>query len=514
MQISRLKSTRLFDVLCAALLLSSALAIAAPRWRDRLDWRDEGFLAYGSVRVAHGEIPQRDFVSLQPPLSFYTGAGVFKLLGTSLVSLRVFGVALFLFLPLLIYGIARNFGGPILSFAAAAPACVLGLPYFSFVPLAVWQGIAASFAAVFLFVPAASSKRQWPAFVAGLFTAFSLFLRHDQAAYTVLSILVLTVALYFVRDGSVSRTNLKRAFLLWLTGAAVVSIPLIVFWWSVGALPEMFRQLVLFPFTTYRKTSGLSFPKLIIHQAIVDNAVVFLFYIPPVIQALGALWLLYAAVRRRFRRREAILTFLVVWSALFYCQVLVRSDQTHLMITLPPLFLLMAFEWSIVRETLARFRKTGIVLSAAFAILVGSFLWILRPIALPDVTPDNELLAIERGGVRIPRARMVADFVRRLQTVVPPERSILVLPYEPMFYFLCERRNPTRWNYLWPGDQTARDHERLIREAERDPPAVVLLMQQQKFADYAPTIVEYVQRQYIYSETVGDIAIYVRPGNQ
>src|ERR1051325_8628670 len=148
MQTSQIKSARLLDLLFAALLISFALTIAYPRWRAGIDWRDEGLLAYGAVRVMHGEVPQRDFVSVQPPLSFYTAAGIFELCGTSLVSLRAFGLSLFLLLPLLIYGVGRNFMGPVLAFTAAAPACVLGLPYCNFVPLAAWQGIVASLAAV------------------------------------------------------------------------------------------------------------------------------------------------------------------------------------------------------------------------------------------------------------------------------------------------------------------------------------------------------------------------------
>jgi hypothetical protein len=69
------------DLLCMALLISFALAIACPRWRAGIDWRDEGLLAYGAVRAMQGEIPHRDFVSLQPPLSYYTAAGLFKLCG-------------------------------------------------------------------------------------------------------------------------------------------------------------------------------------------------------------------------------------------------------------------------------------------------------------------------------------------------------------------------------------------------------------------------------------------------
>src|SRR5205085_12302538 len=59
--------------------------------------------------------------------------------GTSLATLRGFGLTIFLLLPILIYALGRSFLGPILSFAAAAPACILGLPYIYFVPLAAWQ---------------------------------------------------------------------------------------------------------------------------------------------------------------------------------------------------------------------------------------------------------------------------------------------------------------------------------------------------------------------------------------
>jgi hypothetical protein len=505
------KRARLADLLAMALLLSFALVIAYPRWRAGMDWRDEGLLAYGAVRVADGEVPHRDFVSLQPPLSFYTTAALFKICGTSLATLRIFGLAIFLLLPFLIYGVARNLTvNPILSFAAAAPACVLGLPYVYFVPLAAWQGIVASFAAVLLFVPAVLSRQQWLAIPAGLLSGVSLFLRHDQAVYTIISIFIFVSALGFVRADSISKTNVKRALLFYVAGIGIIAIPSIIIWWRLGALPEMLRQLVVFPFATYRKTSALPFPKFTAAKSMLETAVVLLFYLPPFMQAISSLYLVQSLFRGLFRLREAVLLFLIAWSALFFLQVTVRSDQTHLLMTLPPFFLLTAFGYSIVRETIANRRAIEITLSIILATLVGSFLWILRPIALPDVSRATEQLALDRGGVRIEQAGGVASFVKAVQANVPPTRSILALPYQPMFYFLCERRNPTRWNYLWPGDQTAPDYEQFIEEAERAPPAVVLLSEQPQLETYASAIVAYVDAHYIRTDQVGRIAIYVR----
>jgi hypothetical protein len=505
-----IKSARLFDFICVALLLAFALAIAYPRWRAGIDWRDEGLLAYGSERVMLGEVPHRDFVSLQPPLSFYAVAALFKIGGTSLFTLRLLGLSIFLLLPLLIYGVARSLGStPVLSFAAAAPACVLGLPYTLFVPLAVWQGIAASFAAVFFFTRATLSARRWLALVAGLFTACALFLRHDQAAYTMVAILALVLALSFASD-PVRKGKLRRALLFLLAGIAIIAIPALIIWCQIGALPEMFQQLVVFPLATYRKTSALPFPKITAGKTAVETAVVLLFYLPVFVQIVTALYLAQSIVRRRFGRREAILAFLLVWSALFFLQVMVRSDQTHLLITLPPLFLLAAFAWSIVQETIVKHRKTRIALSAVLAIAVASYLWVLHSVMLPDVTRAQDQLSLERGGVRVAGASVITNFVHKLQNDVPPTRSILALPYQPMFYFLCERRNPTRWNYLWPGDQTAQDHARFIEESERDPPARILLSEQRELAESAPAILEYVRIHYLLTDQFGNLSIYER----
>lgn len=505
----QIKSARLLDIYFPALLILLALAIAYPRWRAGIDWRDEGLLAYGAARVMAGDIPHRDFVSLQPPLSYYTSAAMFNVFGTSLATLRILGLAIFLILPLLIYGIGRNFMGAVVSFAAAVPVCLLGLPYVYFVPLAAWQGIAASLAAVLVLVTSLST-RPFLAFPAGLLTAISLSFRHDQGLYTTASLVALIFAMIFVRDGSMGTPKLKQSLLWWVSGIGIALIPALILYWKWGALPEMYRQLIVFPFATYRKTSALPFPRFGAAKTAADTLVVLLFYLPAVVQTIAAIFLGQSLFRRRFGRREAALMFLMVWSFLVYMQVMTRSDQTHLWMTLAPFFLLTAYLWSIMLETISNRLWIGRLLSVGCAILLGCYLWMLRSVALPNVTDATERLTLPRGGVRIAQPQVVENFVRNLQTYVPPTRSILAIPYQPMFYFLCERRNPTRWNYLWPGDQTTSDQDQFVAEAERDPPAVVLLSQQRELSEYAPTIVDYVDAHYVRTGNLGGLTVYLR----
>jgi hypothetical protein len=456
---------------------------------------DEGFLACGSVRVMEGQVPNRDFVSLQPPLSFYTVAVMFKLFGTSLVSMRILGLGIYLLIPLLIYGIARNMAGRGSSLAAAIPATVLGIPYFNFVPFAVWQGITATAMAVLLYLWALRrGSRPWLGLAAGVMTAASLFSRQDQGLYAVISIVVYTLVLKCSRGKLVSGETLGRAFVWWSIGIVAAVLPWGIYWLAQGAIPEMFKQLILFPVTGYAKTSSRPFPVFNFQMSLVQNAVVSLYYLPPVVGILFAFWLWRQSRRGSWQLREANITFILVWSALYYCQVLTRSDEYHLLITPVPFFILCACAWCVflgsIASTIARR-----VLSAAAAGAVACFLLATKSVFLQNEASAEEI-RLPRAGVRADGGAGLADFVRMVQASAPVSRSILCLPYQPMFYFLCERRNPTRWNYIWPGDQTAKDHETLIQEARRDPPAVVVIAGEADMSRYASTILGYVHAEF------------------
>jgi hypothetical protein len=505
------------DLLAVVVLISVCLFIALPRWRCGIDWGDEGFLAYGAVRVMEGQIPNRDFVSLQPPLSFYVAGAMFKLFGCSLGSLRILGLAIYILIPLIVYGIARTAAKPATAAVTALSATVLGIPYFYFVPSAVWQGIAVSLMAAYLYLLAILRRSPTLAFPAGLMMAASILLRHDQGLYLLLSILVFSLAAHYAQDERFANVWTSLRFMA--SGISTVILPAGIYWTFQGALPEMFRQLIVFPLTTYPKTSLLPFHGFTFALPFSRNGVVALYYLPPLLVLVAAAWLIRRILRREFYSREAILTFFIVWAGLFYLQVLTRSDIFHLFITLPPFFILLAASWSIftanldeavVKRGFSRSSSGSRILVSLFATAgLIWFLWAISPVCLPSLTNAKEVLALDRGGVRVQNAATIEQVVRAVQKCTSPDRSILCLPYQPIFYFLCERRNPTHWDYLWPGDQTENDHTVLVQQAKRDPPAAVLILKERKMASYAPTIVDYVHREYQHVADSGELALYL-----
>jgi hypothetical protein len=314
--------------------------------------------------------------------------------------------------------------------------------------------------------------------------------------YLVLSILVYAAILRKAAVKSVS----EKVAVWWMAGIFLTLLSCGVYWGLQGALLEMFRQLVAAPLTTYAKTSSAPFPMFGARNSPAQNVMIGLFYGAPSTMVVMAGWL-WARVRHGgWNRVDARLALALAWSALFYCQALTRSDLSHFLITLVPFLVLCAWSWSALRAG----RGASVVAGCA----VAGVLVMARPAVFPE-RAGEQLVDVERAGVRARNGAALAAFVRQVREQVPANRSILCLPYQPMLYFLCERRNPTRWNYLWPGDQTAEDHDRLIQEARGDPPALVLIDGEKQLRTYAPAIVEYVHRAYTKAAEVGAMSVYV-----
>lgn len=445
---------------------------------------------------------------------------MFKLFGTSLVSLRILGLCISMLIPLLIYAISRTMTSRVLSLTAALPATFLGIPFFNFVPFAVWQGIVATLAAVFFYMRATMGGQRYWAFLAGLMTAAAILLRHDQGFYLVIAILAYSIALTFVKYDVVAKPALKPILGLWTTGIGILMLPAGIYWFMCGALPHMIKQLVIFPVTAYAKTSSLPFPVFSSDLSFVQNTMVGLFYFSPLIMIIIALWLLNLIRRGSFYLREGNIAFILLLSGLFYCQVLTRSDMGHLLITLPPFFILCACCLQTLLDTLGgaaenvfQHRSASIVARSIASIFLGAvvvwFLLSTKPIFLTSPQKSMETIMLDRAGVQVNKPDSIMGVVRTIQRYAPSDRSILCLPYLPMFYFLCERRNPTQWNYLWPGDQTSADHEMLIRQARNDPPAVVMILNESRMQRYASTIIDYVHAEYEEAYNFAGCLIYL-----
>jgi hypothetical protein len=510
------------SALLGALLVFSFLFFC-DRYANYIDISDEGFLAHGAARVLEGQIPNKDFFSLQPPLSFYTTACAFKLLGTSVHSMRVLGFTLHLIGIGLTYLICRRFAKPMASLISTLPAIFIGLPFFAFVPFAVWQGIVFSLGSMFFFLGYLSHRKSLSLFLSGLATGLAIISRHDQGFYSVLAITICILVLFF-RQGSQTRIPLLKTICHWLGGVLLLIIPFVLWAAWNGSIHSMVEQLILFPFKTYGRTSAIPAPRFDLSQDFAYNAFATFFYLP----GLVSLSVVLICIIRGFRKNAADFPikhfYISFFSLSFYLQAVTRSDLNHLIITLPPFFVLLgivlltAFQYfagvinrrvrslSESAEDASAFMVYGVYILLFFTVFAGCKDRLMSP------TPIGiKKISLPRAGVFADedKSRAIETVVGIIQKYSGKDQSILCLPYEPMFYFLAERRNPTRWNYLWPGDQSEADHLKLIEEAKSDAPALVLLFNRENLRTYAPSIVRYVESDYYLSSEEAGIPLFL-----
>jgi tetratricopeptide (TPR) repeat protein len=220
----------------------------------------------------------------------------------------------------------------------------------------------------------------------------------------------------------------------------------------------------------------------------------FVFYLPPVfllVAALLALW-------RRFRTapaegaRASIGVLHVATASFLFLGVFPRVDAHHLMMVLAPAFVVMA--WMLGRRPLPAIRHG--VLGGALAVFLLSS---VSQAALLSRVNEPALLPFPRGGVWVPRreAVQVMGLIDEIHRRVPPGEPIFAAPALPMYYFLADRPNPTRFPLILPG---ALDEGEVIQTlaVQRVRHALVadVAFEEFTFEAVAPRVWTYVQRTF------------------
>jgi hypothetical protein len=210
--------------------------------------------------------------------------------------------------------------------------------------------------------------------------------------------------------------------------------------------------------------------------------------------------------------------FFIALTTLFYLQVLTRSDLDHLVITAPPAWVLLAWLSGNITSSSVPLIEAGSALrpikpvfKVTWVATVLVILVIAQHLALPPLIRDGRQVNVARAGLYLSNemAGTVEQVVGQLRQHASEEESVLVLPYHPVYYFLAERRDPTRWGYLWPGDQTDADHRELIAQARRDPPAIIVVHDLAGTRSYAGPVIDWIESEYAAIDPESDPVIFL-----
>ncbi len=508
---------------------------------------DEGMVLTGAMRVLHGQLPHRDFYTNYGPAQYYVLAALFRLFGQSVLTARVYDIALKSallagFYALLIPLVRR----PVAVFATALALCWLfALNVNSgtaVVPVSLLALLVTS-----LLLPAFRQAPSHPhLFALGAVAAVATLFRYDTGlALLAIELCALATATCLRIPGTRARAFLS---LLWPTLAAfaVVLLPPAIYYLRRAPFSDLYNDVIFYPHLYYYRYRNLPFPH--VGRENLDELVD---YLPIPILAAS----IYAIFRARSctsgqssRERSSWLGPPIVFSLMtlvFFCKGFVRLAPVQLYLCIVPSILLLAVLYELRDRLGGPVRAFVVLLVAAYTLAAGIavrqecraihnhhaavFGHLLRSFRHTETpfestwcgqrNPFTEGLCFQPDKDRIQAIEYLGAHTRPTDALyVGLPHHDRILANDNSFYFGANRLPATRWSVIDPGLQnSAPIQQQMILDLQRTAPPYIAL--DSKFLganepndsskSTGVTLLDtYIQNAYQPVQTFGAIAIY------
>ena len=436
------------------------------------EWRllaEEGQVMGWVTKVSHGGVPFLDMIVTRGPIVIYTTALALREFGQNLVIARawiltlsilmMYGGALFcltffeskllrwlsLFLMLLIHDISYRTG-----FAMAS----LGL---------FWIGF--------------RQNRGIFTVLCGMCVALALLSSLESGAAALIAIFgTVIVAAVTVPD----RRAFARHGALVAAGLGIVLVPPSLFFLSRGELGEIINGVIVYPKYAMLGFASSPFPNVLKIFRNEMNAghfwfsatqrVFALWYMPPLVYLFTFFLFLRWAVSRSLDRRVLMILMLAIYGWVMFRSALGRSDFHHLYFCVPPAFALCLLHADRIKSSLSMkglFQNPDHLAALFFACLLPVwFLWQrpndrLIPVTqnfaqcltgTSDIPEDFQPFQTPRlRGILLPAP--IRNKMEMILKTVDSERKpgdcVYAFPTIPLYYFLLDSPNPTRYEWAY-----------------------------------------------------------------
>ena len=438
----------------AVLLLAAMVCFLIPFLRTLWRIGDEGSIVYGAQRVAEGATPYRDFFEVMGPGAFYWLAAWFKAFGTSWLTSRITILLTAVVAAAALLGLS---GRIIRGSAALLPAII-----YTALTIPLWPGAnhhfdsnAWALAGLALFATAEPAPR-WRTALSAVLVGVAATVIPQKGVLIMLAMLSSTWWHHWRRGNW--KTSLHASAWLLVPFAGVGTLVVLTFW-AHGALTDLVYAMAIWPATQYHSVNVVPYayglrelylaswaPGLnAVFRWPVSVIVTCALAVPLLFVATLPAFYLFCAVRYFFARARAVaLTSAVAapvppifWTAgpALLLSEFHRPDIKHLVYG-SPLLLVVVLRWLSADEP--RFGRAVVraltACTATFAIFM--LLLALRPGTQIDT---------RAGTVHVFEKDEALEFLDR---EVDRKEPVFVYPYYPMYYFLADVKNPTRYSIL------------------------------------------------------------------
>ena len=464
---------------------------------------DEGSTAAQALRVLNGELIYRDFFTVVTPVSYYTVAWLFQLFGPTLMVLRwaalITGLAIFLVTLL----IARR----VMSWPFAAAAALMTTVWGWFLVTPNYYSLEAALFAVlalWCYLRYLDRPRLKWIVLAGVFTGLAALTKQNVGVYAAVA-LIATIWIT-PRVGEPPPEGCGYITIRFIGGFLIPILPALLLLMASGAGPYLYESWVYYPLAKYPERFAVPYPSffepMTTDHGVFERWVRYVIYLPVLVYPAGAILI----ARAREHRPHVIAIALM--GLLLLLQSWPRADVPHILFGLQPTFIMLAY-------MLSRGARGPVTTAALLAPMVV-LLW--QGYQRTDWEYSNYVARLKadraRGVETLPidaqRIDLVTQYIRANTTA---DESIFVVPWAAGFYFLTDRANATRTDFLLFADPET--YPCLLARLEDRKPKYVIYgytwdVDNKRFRDYAAPIDAYIRSRYAVEDEVDGYEIWRR----
>lgn len=484
------------DAVTTGVVAALALAAQVPILDRSVVFMDEGQLLAIADRLRHGEVLYRDIYTGIYPGIYYLTALLLDVFGEDVLVTRWAQAVVNALTAACLWNVGLRVMRP--AWAAVAPVlyAVLvpigfpGLTMFNYSPLALLFGLAAL---IFL-VRQLESGRVADGVAAGLLLGACGLVKQNFGA---LAVLAVVIGFAWCRRGApVGRRSFAVGVLPIVASGAGLGVAAVAGLAAAGALPEFVRATITTLWESQLGAFNYSIPSIfgshpsddgrfvfvytpaaffsylmrgeeifgIPMSSVVRGAAIRLAYGGALATLLAGAGLLWLERRSGLSERRRATRAVFVFAGILFLGIFPSAIWSHLAFVLAPVLVVLGAVCDRVWEALARRPGLARGWAAAWAVTLLAGLALGAHISRDLVRWYPVSFALPRVSLHVShqQQRLLMGGTRFIESCAGPEEPIFVAPDIPMLYFVVDRRNPTPYDLLIPGDvDGARIVERL-----------------------------------------------------
>jgi Dolichyl-phosphate-mannose-protein mannosyltransferase len=428
---------------------------------------DEGIILDAAARMLHGENLYRDFYGNMSPGSFWLQEAAFRLFGVSLWAGRLVVIFDFAVECALLFWLTARLAGKKAGFAAA----VLFFAFQATAPeflLAQHRMDSAALSLVSIALCLEGQRRGQ----ARYWAAAGVAMAGAAACTPTIALIAPATLVWLLADRSLRRFPIPYIGGLCAGSAAFAAAlaangSVLSFINHMTWLRRNYSGVNIMPYGSIIGGYGAALGAFTGIDRVVRSLFVFCLALPAVLPLVAlvawSLCMLFRRAEGSWAAKNAI-PYLLACVVMYVASTYPRADVAHLafVAVLPATLTAVWIARYVPRRLIAGLLAVLAVPAGVFLVQTASDL--RGEVAV--VTPVGTLRATSSD----------AQAVGALLQAVRPGDGLYVHPYKPLFYFLTQGRNPTRYSYLAPGMMTHNEEAAALEALENSPPRWLLYL--------------------------------------